>query len=60
MAHYNVEDVKGAHTDNGLVCAGCLTEEELSELEQGSLILTEHVEDDEHYYYCDRCNKMLS
>lgn len=59
MAKIAKEDVAGVQVDEELVCAECLTVEELSSVELEKILLVGTVEEGEDLYFCDRCKKQL-
>ena len=55
-----VEDIAGAHVEEGFVCVDCITPEEMNDLEEGNIVLIQTVENqDDILYFCDRCKKRL-
>ena len=59
MAKFNAEDIAGYYVDEKLVCSQCIGNVELQELEEENILLQDAVENNDTFYFCDRCKKRI-
>jgi hypothetical protein len=52
------EDIRGYRLGEEFVCGECLNDEEREDL-KGDNFLTDQGMDEEDFYFCDRCKKLL-
>jgi len=54
------ESIRGIRDGNyGILCRECMSDEDMSDLEEQNIITEDDVEKSEDHYFCDKCKKRL-
>lgn len=59
MGFIKNDDIRAFHTEEGVVCANCATNEEASNAKQDDVITENDIENADGTYFCDRCQEAL-
>lgn len=58
MGAVKKEDVAGVRTGERVICKECLTDEEWADMKQNDIV-GDTSEDEENFYFCDRCQERI-
>jgi len=58
IGHFKSEEIRGYRLGEEFVCEECLDDQEREDL-KGDNFLTDQGMDEEGFYFCDRCKKLL-
>lgn len=60
MGYIEVEEIRGYLLDQQVVCSECMrSNDSTDDVERQDIITDYDVDNDEGFYFCDRCNKRL-
>ena len=59
MAKIPFDEIAGQYVNGQIVCRECVTEDELTNLEEDEVITRQSIEDAEETFFCDRCKERL-
>ena len=58
MACYSIGEILGIHTNRGVLCADCCSDEEWNTMEEDEIITQQDLEGD-FIYFCDECKMRI-